>query len=321
MSAKALLCALGAMGQRHLLGLVRAGCDVVGFDPDPDAGRKATETLAQASLPVHRFAWVPAMPSGAFDVAIFSDTTNFRAANVEAFFAHGTAKQVLLEKPLATSEQDIERIRACVARAGVGSAHVNFARRTWPLFQRLRALCVESRQVTMTLSGGALGLGCNGIHFLDQFEFLCPGFETKAVLSQLSRTAIASGRGKEFSDFGGHFVLERGDHRFLGSLSADSSAGSTLTVRGDHFLAWIDAAQNHELRIRSASSEKPNYLYGQDYVVESAGKVTPPSLDAVTESWVARPEVLPALDEALGAHRALFSLLKLGGAAEPYHFT
>jgi predicted dehydrogenase len=321
MSRRALLCALGAMGQRHLIGLVRAGFEVVGFDPDVDAGTKATARLAQAELPAERFHHTTQLPADAFDVAIFAETTKFRASNVEAFFARGSAQHVLLEKPLATSHEAIDRIRAALARSSARSVHVNFARRTWPQLQRIRALCVESKQVAMTLCGGALGLGCNGIHFLDLFEFLCPGHETRAVLCQLDLAPVASGRGTEYADYGGHFALERGPHRFLGSLSSESSAGSTLTIRGDHFLAWIDAAQGHEIRIRSASSTKPPYLYGQDYIVESTGKLSPPALEAVTERWAAEPSILPTFDEAMGAHRALLDLLQLGGAKGPHRFT
>lgn len=319
---RAFLSSLGTMGNRHLQGLLRAGCHVTGFDPSVESAKKTIEMIKSSNLPLDQFRWVEAFPKEDFDLAVFSETTKFRYENFKTFLERSKCPKMLLEKPLSSNGEELNKIAEVVHDSGIEHIHVNLIRRTRPFYHTLRQLCQESKQVTVTLNGGAAGIGCNGIHFIDLFEFLLPTHKTEVVYSHLCENPVESGRGKEFRDFGGTFVLKKGEHFFQASLSSDSSATTALTVRGDHFLAWVDESNfNYRLRIRQSSSKKPNYLYGQDYETHEEGVVKLLTHDEITEKWVTNPNFLPTFQEGLVAHNLIFEILKKGGALGPYCFT
>jgi len=176
--------------------------------------------------------------------------------------------------------------------------------------------------LAMTLNGGAIGLGCNGIHYLDTFLYLA-GDEKPAVRwATLSSEFVRSGRGNQFEDFGGDFVLEGSRGRLLASLAADSSAGVVMTVRGEHFMAQVDYGDMQwKFARRKPESTLPFYRYGADYEIVEQGRLEIPAMDAVTEAWALGRIDLPVLEQALVTHRLLDEILRVGGAHPPYRFT
>ena len=54
----------------------------------------------------------------------------------------------------------------------------------------------------MMLNGGAIGLGCNGIHYLDKFILFSGNEMPNIKWVNLSNEIIKSGRGNHFFDYG-----------------------------------------------------------------------------------------------------------------------
>ena len=50
---------------------------------------------------------------------------------------------------------------------------VNLPRRIFPFYQKLHAHLLPGKKFTMAVEGGNWGLGCNALHFLDLFAYLC----------------------------------------------------------------------------------------------------------------------------------------------------
>lgn len=318
----AFVSALGAMGRRHIKGLVRAGFDVVAVDPNPAVLDAARRELQEAGLDSGKLSMVD-RPNGRFSVAVFAETTPDRLANFTRFLDSVSADRILLEKPLSADPAEYDRFLAIATDHGVANlTQVNFIRRTWPHVQRLAKICSQEKRFAMTLNGGAIGLGCNGIHYLDTFLYLA-GDEKPAVRwATLSAEMVKSGRGNQFEDFGGNFVLEGSRGRLLASLTADSSAGVVMTVRGKHFTAQVDYGDwQWKIARRKPESTLPFYHYGTDYEIVEQGRLEIPAMDAVTESWALGKIDLPLLEQTLVTHRLLDQILRAGGAHPPYRFT
>ena len=318
----ACLSALGMMGRRHLKGLVRAGFSVFSSDPDPAAYATARRELAQSGLPDECLRPDQALPESV-DVVIFSETTTVRLENFRKLLSRARIGRLLLEKPITANPDQHETFLSLARDHGIAErTQVNFIRRAWPHVQRLAEMCSREKQFVMTLNGGAIGLGCNGIHYLD--TFLCFSAEERPSVrwAELSKSRVASGRGEQFVDFGGDFVLEGTRGRLLASLSADSSSGVVMTVRGEHFMAQVDYSDlQWKLARRKPGSLLPNYRYGADYEIVEQGELEIPAMDAVTEAWALGRIQLPGLEQALVTHRLLDELLRAGGAQPPYCFT
>lgn len=318
----AYLSALGMMGRRHLLGLVRAGFSVSASDPNPVVFDMARIELLKAGLPEDSLKAVP-LPGGNYDVAIFAETTLDRLFNFQRFLSLASAEKILLEKPLSANPEEFLAFVASATHYGVeAKTQVNFIRRTWAHVQQLTSLCANESSFSVTLNGGAIGLGCMGIHYLDTFLALCSDEVPNVVWSALSDQAIASGRGSEFEDFGADFVLKGSRGKLLASLEAGSSANVVMTVRGAHFMAQVDYADRQwKLAQRKPDSRLPNYKYGADYQVIEQCKLELPTMDSVTELWALDRLQLSPLARAIEPHLLLDGILRAGGALPPYRFT
>lgn len=318
----AFLSALGAMGRRHLLGLVRSGYAVFAIDPNPNAFEKAREDLFSAKLDNNALIRVDE-PQGHYRIAVFSETANIRYDNFLNFLETSSADKFLLEKPISSDYSECERLFSLARNKGVYErCNVNFARRTWAHINRLKTLCDNSDDFSITVNGGAVGIGCNGIHYLDTFLYLASGRYPIVRWCHLSKERVKSGRGRQFEDYGGEFVLEGERGKLMASIAASSSANVVMTVRGENFSAYIDyGSKVWVLNIRNTASTLPNYRYGGDYEVVEKGILELPPLDQVTELWANGELELPSLDQVLMTHRLLEDVLQAGGAYPPYKFT
>lgn len=314
--------ALGGMGRRHAIALAKLGFDVVSVEPDIRCLNEFKSNLKQANIDA-KVVHIVAGPSGHFDVAIFSETTTSRLLNFREFNLHATAERILLEKPISADPREYHQFLKISSQVGADDrTYVNFVRRAWKHINLLAEMCSKESEFHITLNGGAVGLGCNGIHFLDTFLYLCGQKSADIEYVSLSDLSIASGRGKEFEDIGGDFVVKSGRGRMYASLSSRSSAGVYMTIKGQHFIAFVDYSNwTWKVSRRTNSSKLPFYRYGAEYEVVRDESLQIPSMEDVTASWVNRSIKLPTLAESLHVHHFLDRLLQAGGLRPPYKFT
>lgn len=319
----AFLSALGAMGRRHLQGLVRAGFTVTAYDINDGLQDTVNKELLAAGLPVGNVIFTRAIPTGNFDVAVFAETTTRRLENFKQFFSHAKAARILLEKPMSADPDEVRDFHAVALAHGVASiTQVNFVRRHWPHLHKLAERCAQEDRFTVTLNGGAIGLGCMGIHYLDTFLALSGDEMPNVTWSELSKTVVASGRGAQFTDFGGDFVLTGLRSRLMASLEACSSANVVMTVRGAHFLANVDYTDMlWKISTRKPGSNLLNYRYGAEYVVDEEGSFTIPAMHELAQNWATGLIQMPRLEQAVKTHDLLDRILQAGGAKPPYQYT
>lgn len=319
----AFLSALGAMGRRHLQGLVRAGFSVTAYDVNDGLQDAVNKELLTAGLPADKVAFTRSLPTGDFDVAVFAETAAGRLENFKQFLSRGKAARILLEKPMSADPDEVRDFHAVALANGVADiTQVNFVRRHWPHLHKLAELCAQEDRFSVTLNGGAIGLGCMGIHYLDTFLALSGDEMPEVTWSELSTTRVASGRGAQFTDFGGDFVLSGPRARLLASLEAGSSANVVMTVRGSHFLALVDyTGMTMKISARKSGSTMPNYRYGADYALEEEGAFSIPAMHVLSHDWSLGLIEMPGLAQAVMTHDLLDRILQVGGARPPYQYT
>ena len=174
------------------------------------------------------------------DLAIVATTADLRPGVVEALAGRARVRYWILEKVLAQSLEDLERLRAAVA--GSEGCWVNTPRRLMRWHRELKRRVEEAPSLRVERSGLQWGLLCNAIHFLDLVAWMT-GEEVVTVRRgdaglrwvEAKRPGFLEAEGELEIRFSGETVL---------SLSVDpEAAGGTLTLVGGDEVYRLDEAQ------------------------------------------------------------------------------
>jgi len=295
----------GRMGRRHLAGLLATGVpEVRVVDPRPDARAEAEAADGR----VRSFASLEEAVAGGVEAAVLAETAAGRLERVEAVVGAG-ARRLLLEKPV---EQSRERARRLAAAVGGVDARCNHHLRTLPFVRDLRA---RGGPFRIVVAGGAWGLACNGIHWIDVGVFL--GGRGRLLFGEIDAETIASPRGEEFCDFGGQgvFGFEDGSRLVLSSAAA-SSAPMAALVSAPHAQWFLDLHDDWTVAFtRDDAVAEPNYRYGFGYERSEVRGAQAVDLPGLTGGWYGGEAALPTVADALPAHELLFDLLDVSGRA------
>lgn len=321
------ICSLGIMGRRHLIGALQAGLAVVAYDPSEDSITKSKEAIEKSGLANSSVQFLKQFPEQqGFDIAIFAETADFRKDNFIRFTQKNKAKRIMLEKPVARSQSDFDQVAKVAYELKISGVEifVNFPRRTWPFYMNLKETWGSSSPIEMTVNGGAIGLGCNGIHYIDTFCYLTSSDITpfEVAYSQVDADLVGSGRGARFKDYGGTFLIKKGKSSLYLSLNPTGTSTPILSLKTLHSTLWIDES-NYTYREwkKTGGFDKPNYLYGQDYTIRGEGPVAYRDLISLTKLWVQQELILPTIEQVGESHSILFSLLKAAQVPQPFLFT
>jgi predicted dehydrogenase len=174
---KIVLIGAGQLGRRHLQALANIdfGADIDVIDPFADS-LAAARTQFDALPPNADIGKVRYLPSiaalaGTVDVAIVATNADVRADVVRALLDACEVKNVVLEKVLFQRPGDYAAIGELLESKSV-NAWVNHPRRLFPFYNKLKAALAGACQVAYVVQGGAWGLACNGLHFLDHLAYL-----------------------------------------------------------------------------------------------------------------------------------------------------
>ena len=145
---------------------------------------------------------------------VFMEPGVFTGAQARRVLEAGI-RTVLAEKVLF---QSVAAYREAVLLAAAVQADVraHVPLRSVPVLQRLRDVTL-GKPFTLTVEAGDRGLGCNGIHFLDLFQYL-GGQPPVAVAADIDRPLQANRRDPALVEF-------------TGTLTAGNAEGARLAIR------------------------------------------------------------------------------------------
>ena len=256
-----------------------------------------------------------------YDVAIIATTAQGRISICEKVVRTG-CENILIEKPLG---QNINEVLELVDffKTTKSKAFVNLNMRLYPDFIKLKHDLQHFPQfkgeINITLNTGTIGIGANGIHYLDYLIFLLNADEVKLITCQIDEKNIPSARGAQFNDYGGWCVLEffvnskKVGTSFL-SMSSASTVFGGFDIVGTHGRITINESSGQRIDyMRDNNSTMPINRYHADYLDPVSSKIYSPALSELTKKWIQGllkgEAVLPKLEESLLAHKVMFEWL------------
>jgi len=313
-----LLIGCGRMGLRHLIGLNEIKDEIFIIDPRKNAEKDARKVAIDNKLKarIKFFTSFKELPHNInIEAAIMSATAQNRLDRFYEVIDRGI-KNILIEKPI---EQSRKRLREIIELTLKNNLQIrcNHYQRTLPFYAEIKKM---NGPFQMTLTGGAFGLSCNGIHWIDLAVYLSNSKTGKLIFGEIEQEKIGSGRGPDFRDYGGRglFAFEDGSRFFINSTAYSfASMSVTITKSLSHYI--IDRKKDTAIIYkRSSDSDKPNYLRGDDYIRDEIKGIENIPLWKNTSDWInflkGRGEcLLPTLKEASIGHELLFDLLEVTG--------
>lgn len=297
---RVLLVGLGRMGQRY----IRVLNEIFGSDLRIIAIDPLTPNISGIKvLP----SW-DSLGNENFDLAIDAHPNEGRLEVLKHFIDLGL-KRVIIEKPLASSwKEALAVVSACdESNLKVLSPFYNrFSSHFIPdTFEKLDA----GRLLTINISGGALGIGCNGIHYIDLFNYLFKQTPL-TIYSSLDLNSVMSPRGAQFKDHGGLIVLNYPKGRATLELCSQSSVGicmhlvfeyGRIVINDQLNPEWFWFNQPHELR------DQPKYRTSNEKTVQPpfSYEINIESMMKIALGKFIQDESVPGIREGINALKTL----------------
>lgn len=257
-----------------------------------------------------------------YDVAILAATSQNRLESCSTLIAKGV-KYLLVEKPLGQSLAEVNELISFFDSYPDVKAYVNLNMRLYDSFIRLKNDLHTMPQFaglkTITVNTGTIGIGANGIHYLDLLYFLFDADESVIKACEIDTQLVPSARAAEFADFGGWAAIDFYKNKekvgnALMSISARSTVFGGWDIVGPHGRITLNEIQQKRVDIlRKADSIMPINRYAADYLDPVEQKIESPFLGDLTSVWLDNlskgKEVLPLLKESLKVHQLMFEWL------------
>jgi predicted dehydrogenase len=167
----------GQLGSRHLQALATVDFPVSIQVVDPSSQSLETAQLRFEQMPnsqnVNSVRFLSAVNDleGQLDFCIIASNANVRMSILKELFENGGAKNLLLEKVLFQSVEELKEASDLLKKHNA-KAWVNCNKRLFPIYQRVKELLQDTTKIIYRVEGGDWGLGSNAIHFLDQAQWL-----------------------------------------------------------------------------------------------------------------------------------------------------
>lgn len=256
-----------------------------------------------------------------FDICIIASTAQNRKELINLAVSC-KCKYLMIEKPLGQSYEEVVDLIKYVERLPIITV-VNLNMRQYPCVIKLKNDLASITQLkgmkTITINTGALGIGCNGIHYLDKLFYLLDADDAKIVAAEIDDSVIPSGRGVNFCDFGGWAVIKFYKNgncvaKVLMSMASDSSAfGGCEIIAPQGRIVVDEIAGYRRTTLRKIDSTLPVYRYASDYLEPVCENYIAPFLGDLTASWVYSliegKNELPLVRDSQKAHKLLFEWL------------
>lgn len=257
-----------------------------------------------------------------YDIAIIATTARSRYDLCKEVVNTG-CKSILIEKPLGQSMQEVLDL-IDYFNTTQSKAYVNLNMRLYPDFINLKndlnSLPQFSKPWTISINTGALGIGANGIHYLDYLIYLYEADEVRIIDSDIDYEIIQSSRGNDFFDFGGWCLLEFYQNKnYLGRTFLSMSANSTVFGGWDivtcHGRISINEAIGKRVDfIRKEDSKMPMNRYHADYLEPLTSEFISPFLGDLSKLWVESiyhgNSLLPKIEKTILSHEIMFEWLE-----------
>lgn len=295
-----LISGAGQLGSRYLQGLVKSSLPLSIWVADPSdsslvrAGFRWRE--AGGNETKHSLSFVSSLSEvpSEVDLVIVSTSASVRADVVEEIASRTRVCFWVLEKVLAQSDDDLERLIQATAESK--AVWVNIPRRMMRWYQEIAAKIAYQKPSDVLVRGGNWGLTCNSVHFLDLGAYLFKEALVEIHASGLHDNWYASKRAG-FYEVNGILRAKFTGDKWLTLHCMETDGAVEIEITTDNGL-WQISEGNGE-----AVTPDGKYLYGE---LENQSDMTSRLVESILETGACE---LPSLDEALVLHRPFLNAL------------
>lgn len=220
----------GGLGMRYIQSLAQLSIEAVIYavDVSKEALEKSRD-LFEGNNPSERVKLylcnkIDEIPEE-IDIAAIVTTSGVRRALVEELLGSKQVKYLILEKVLFPCLEDYEAVEKLLKEKQI-KTWINCNRRTIPFFSWLKDE-FQNQKIRFELTGGAWGIGCNSIHYIDLINFITGSADGLAVQTEKLDNDITESKRSGYIEFTG--TLE-GATDVCEYFSLHSEAGETGPV-------------------------------------------------------------------------------------------
>lgn len=194
---KIALIGAGQLGSRHLQGLAKSNLQISIEVVEPIENSR--------NIAKQRFEEVPhnnkivdmvffeniSQLSTELDLVIVATNADVRFGVVKELLENKKVDNLVLEKVLFQKIDEYYKIESLL-KATNTKCWINHPRRIFPFYKELKKILSTTSDIYFSISGGAWGLGCNGLHFLDCLQYLVnaevASIDTQYLIKRLYET-------------------------------------------------------------------------------------------------------------------------------------
>ena len=232
MNFKILIYGCGQIGSRHLQSLANVDfpLSITVYDSSIEALARARtrwdDALVSSLNPIrHDIIFINTFQDVCkkIDLAIIATSADVRVASVECISKLVKVKYWILEKVLAQSIDDLNKLNILL---GNSYAWVNTPMRSWSLYENLKWQ-LNKNSVLDIQCDGIQGLACNAIHYIDLISYLSDS-DPKSIDVAGLRLDWHPAKRTGFYEVSGNLVVKFTNGSILSMSSMDRSSGDKV---------------------------------------------------------------------------------------------
>ena len=285
---KILIVGFGNMGCRHAQSLIQSNMHDEYFviEPNKDFFR---ENLKKINIPENKFTFfedISSLPSN-IDFAIIATNAFPRYQIMKELIEKGI-KYFLLEKIIFQSKFQFDDIISLMEKKSC-VAYGNFVNRYYPNYIELKKRLTDSVPLSMVVSGGDFGLGCNGLHYIDLFEYFT-GKKAFVIKQNLNENPQVNKRGSKYKELFGQIVFSTntGDRLIIssimdriGGIEISIIQNTSYDIINEETRKHIYFSENEDLQINDFNVLRSSHLTNIIYNDILEGRTLLPSISEV----------------------------------------
>lgn len=292
----------GQLGSRHLQGLLTFSKERLNvFVVDPS--QESLEIAEQRSREIphqHQVAFVKEISSlpGILEFVVIATNSLIRFQVIRELSQQSKVKYLILEKVLFPQLEQYVKALEIIERHKI-RCWVNHPRRMYDDYKKLKQHFSNDKTYSMQVTGAAWGLACNGLHFIDLFEYLT-GSQLTTLSTQLMQSQPIESKRSGYLEFEGEIHGTLGNkHAFsIKSLANDNLLAPSISIMTDNFRIFIQESGTPAMYLFQS---KNNFALEQEsFGVQYQSQLTGKLLESLVESGTCN---LPNLKHASATHQ------------------
>lgn len=206
-------------------------------------------------------------------------------------------KKILVEKVVFQSNNQFEILTKLAEEKGI-EIYCNFVCRYYSNYRRIQE-SLNKQPIIMNVIGGDFGLACNGLHYIDLFEFFT-GQKVKLQQFNLSENSSGNRRGSNYKEALGvlTFKTENGSSLLISS-DKNRAAETEITIRTENETHIF----NEVTQIHTISNE--NTIEIKPFEIAYTSALTAVIFDDIFKGNC----ILPTIQETSSAHSQFFTAM------------